>query len=619
MPGMGAPAGAGNSSIVEQFHAALLRQGALILLIAVLLFVAWNSLRSLQYRRAAADGGPLRARRPVLGPEPVARRLLRIGFGLLWIFDGLLQLQPGMPLGLSSAVLQPAASSSPGWVQGVVVVAVRTWSRHPTEAAASAVWIQLGIGVLLLVAPRGRWSRSAGVISAGWGLVVWVFGEAFGGLFAPGLTVLFGAPGAALLYVVAGGLVALPDRAWATRTLGRAVTASIGAFLLAMAVLQAWPGRGFWQGTVHGSSGTLAGMVRQMAAIPQPSALASSIRWFGSFAGSNGASVNLVVVVVLAAVGLAFVSGRLVEPALVTLVMFGVADWLLVEDLGVWGGTGTDPNSMVPLLLLAVGGYLATVRIPVTAGVVTEVPVAAPPVAGGPYIAEPDVRTRRWWDRVDAGYAGRLAAAAGALFVVLVGTAPMVSAATDTRADPALAESINGAPAVTDGPAPAFQLVDQSGRPVSLADLRGYTVALTFLDPVCTTDCPVIAQEFRVTSQMLGPAAARVRFVAIATNPDYYSVGVLDAFDRQEGLDAQSNWLFLTGPMPKLQSVWDEYGVGAEVAPAGGMVAHSDVTYVIDASGSTRRVIDSDPGAGDADHASFSSLLASELTQVMHP
>ena len=47
-----------------------------------------------------------------------------------------------------------------------------------------------------------------------------MFGEAFGGIFAPGLTWLFGAPGAVLIYAVAGALIALPERAWRTRRLG---------------------------------------------------------------------------------------------------------------------------------------------------------------------------------------------------------------------------------------------------------------------------------------------------------------------------------------------------------------------------------------------------------------
>ena len=105
-----------------------------------------------------------------------------------------------MPLGMTTQVIQPTAAASPNWVQHLANVGATIWSNHPIEAPASAVWIQVGIGVWLLVAPRGTWSRLAGLAAAGWGLVVWVFGEAFGGIFAPGLTWLFGAPGAVLFY-----------------------------------------------------------------------------------------------------------------------------------------------------------------------------------------------------------------------------------------------------------------------------------------------------------------------------------------------------------------------------------------------------------------------------------
>jgi len=37
-----------------------------------------------------------------------------------------------------------------------VHVGVTIWTHHPVEAAASAVWLQLGIGAVLLLAPRGR-------------------------------------------------------------------------------------------------------------------------------------------------------------------------------------------------------------------------------------------------------------------------------------------------------------------------------------------------------------------------------------------------------------------------------------------------------------------------------
>ena len=623
MPGMGTPSGSGGSTVVSAFHSALLSQGALILLVAVLLLVVWNALRSLQYRRAVARGDSYPPPRRPLGVEPYARRVLRLGFGFLWIIDGLLQLQPGMPLGMPTDVLQPSAASAPGWVQGLVGFGVTTWSRHPSEAAASAVWIQLGIGVFLLVAPRGRWSQAAAVMSMGWGLVVWVFGEAFGGIFSPGLTFLFGAPGGVLLYVVGGGLLALPERLWSHRHLGRTILGSLGVLLLVMAGLQAWPGRGFWQGMTSGRPGTLAGMVQQMAGTPQPHPLSSLVSSFASFDQAHGLAVNLFAVVVMAAIGLALVwGGRFAFPALVALVVFAAADWLLIEDMGIWGGTGTDPNSMIPLVLLAVSGYLAVVRAPATEdAAVTEVSpvaaIAAPAPAGTGPDGEP-LAPRPWWDRLDPGHAGRILAAVGAVAIVLVGTAPMVAASVNPHADTLLAQSVNGPPTVIDGPAPAFHLIDQAGQAVALSDLRGYTVALTFLDPVCTTDCPAIAQEFRVANQMLGASASDVRFVAVVANPTYNSVASVDAFDRQEQLQDQSNWLFLTGSRGTLENVWSDYGVNASIEPAGGMASHADLTYVIDAHGNTRRAIDSDPGDGEADESSFSTLLTEQITQVMH-
>jgi hypothetical protein len=47
------------------------------------------------------------------------------------------------------------------------------------------------------------------------------------------------------------------------------------------------------------------------------------------------------------------------------------------------------------------------------------------------------------------------------------------------------------------------------------------------------------------------------------------------------------------------------------------MVTHSDVAFVIDPDGVTRRAISADPGDGQADGSSFTALLADEITQVM--
>jgi cytochrome oxidase Cu insertion factor (SCO1/SenC/PrrC family) len=618
MPGMGQAPQADDPTVVSAFHSALAHQGLLILALLALLAIGWNIVRTLQYRRlvrssaGVADhpGNLTSGGDPSSGPlpaEPLARRVLRVGFAVLWICDGLLQLQSAMPLGMPGGVLRPAAASSRGWTQAVVNVGVTIWERHPVQAAAATVWIQLGIGVMLLVASRGRWSRLAGLAAVVWGLVVWVFGEAFGGIFAPGLSWLFGAPGSALLYVVAGALVALPERSWYDARLGRRIVVGTGSFFLLMAILQAWPGRGFWQGHGTSGSGTLAQMLGQMSATSQPHALSASVSAFTRFDQSHGWAVNLAVVVALASIGALLCSRRpgLVRVAVIAGTLVCLADWVLVEDLGVFGGTGTDPNTMLPLIVLLVAGYLAISRVP-----------AAEPAMSASAI--PDPGEGPWWARISGRDLLRGIAALGAIAVVLVGAVPMAFASVNPNADPIVSEATDGTPNLVDFPAPGFELIDQSGRPVALSDLKGRVIALTFLDPVCTNDCPVIAQEFREADESLGSESSKVELVAIVTNQLYRSVAAVDAFDRQEGLDQVPNWLYLTGTNAQLQSVWNAYGVQEQVEPGGSMVAHSDLAYVIDGNGTERAVLDSDPGAGTAvNMSSFVVVLSTQLKRAL--
>ncbi len=212
MPGMNSGVNVNDPTVIAAFKSALLHQGIIALLIFAALGLAWVTVRAwLPAAQPGPDGTERRA--AGLAGEPLAA-VLRIGFGVLWVFDGILQAQPKMAIGLPSQVIQPTAASSPHWVQHVVNWAGTTWSYHPMQAGAAAVWIQIGIGIWLLARRWRLRPGSAGLVSAAWGLVVWVFGESFGGVFAPGLTWLFGAPGAVLIYVVAGVLIALPERAW---------------------------------------------------------------------------------------------------------------------------------------------------------------------------------------------------------------------------------------------------------------------------------------------------------------------------------------------------------------------------------------------------------------------
>jgi cytochrome oxidase Cu insertion factor (SCO1/SenC/PrrC family) len=595
MPGMSSGINISDPTVVAAFKTALLHQGLAALLIFALVGLAWLSLRAFlpAAARPAAPGSST--------AEPAWRQVLRIGFGLLWVVDGVLQAQPKMAVGLPSQVIQPAAASSPHWVQDVVNWAGTAWSYHPMQAGAAAVWIQAGIGLWLLAAPRGWLSRLAGLASVAWGLVVWGFGEAFGGVFAPGLTWLFGAPGAVLLYCVAGALIALPDRAWHSPRTGRWMLAGLGAFLVGMAVLQAWPGRGFWQGTLAGQPATLAGMTADMAGTPQPHLLSTWVSAFTTFDQGHGFAVNLVSVVALAACGAAFLTGRLrlVRPALAVFIVICAADWVLIEDFGFFGGLGTDPNSMIPFGLLAVAGYLALAAEPAPELVAETVTAPAP----APAPADPHALA-----------AARISSvvALGAIGMTILGAAPMAAAQANPVADTILAQAIDGSSAPLNVPAPGFTLTDQNGKPVTLASLRGKVVLLTFLDPVCTSDCPLIAQEFREAGQLLGQS--RVELVAVDYNPLYTQVSYLQAFDSQEGLDGVPDWRYLTGTPATLARVWAKFGAGpAEVLPAGSMIGHGDYAFVIDQRGHIRRELNFDPGPGTQ---STKSSFAAELTDA---
>jgi cytochrome oxidase Cu insertion factor (SCO1/SenC/PrrC family) len=620
MPGMNSGINVSDPTVVAAFKAALLHQGLIALVIFAVLGLAWVSLRAWPpaAARLPAAAGTTGTARPALA-EPAWRQLLRIGFGLIWIFDGILQAQPKMAVGLPSQVIEPTAASSPPWVQHVVNWAGTNWSYHPMQAGASAVWIQVGIGIWMLVAARGALSRLAGLVSVAWGLVVWVFGESFGGIFAPGLTWLFGAPGAALIYCAAGALIALPERTWRAPHLGRAVLAGLGLFLAGMAVLQAWPGRGFWQGTSHGQPGTLAGMTSSMAPTPQPHVLSAWISAFTAFDEAHGWAVNLFAVVALAITGAVFLSGRprLIRPVLIAFTVLCLADWVLIEDFGFFGGLGTDPNSMIPMALLAVAGYLALVRAPQAAA---EPAGAAASGAGW----RDRIRLAAGQVRPDAlrrsvtGAGIQSVASVGAIGVIILGAAPMAAAQASPVADTILAQSIDGNNAPLNYRAPAFSLTDQNGRAVTLASLRGKVVLLTFLDPVCTSDCPLEAQEFRQAGQLLGAGSRRVELVAIVANPVDYQLGYTQAFDRQERLTGVPNWLYLTGALPQLQQVWRNYGIAAVVEPAGAMIGHSEIAYVIDQNGQVRQEMGFDPGPGTtATQSSFAAELTDAARQLL--
>jgi cytochrome oxidase Cu insertion factor (SCO1/SenC/PrrC family) len=173
-------------------------------------------------------------------------------------------------------------------------------------------------------------------------------------------------------------------------------------------------------------------------------------------------------------------------------------------------------------------------------------------------------------------FGGRRAPAVAALVIATLASA---CGSSNPGSNAALAHAQQGTPAAP------FTLVDQFGHRERLSDFRGSVVLLSFIDPHCTTVCPLTADLMRHARDEVG-AATPVKLVAIDANPNATSVADVRRWSIRHRM--LHDWLFLTAPQPRLARVWAAYGV--RVIPRQGDVAHSAVIFVIDAAGRQRAV-----------------------------
>jgi cytochrome oxidase Cu insertion factor (SCO1/SenC/PrrC family) len=166
--------------------------------------------------------------------------------------------------------------------------------------------------------------------------------------------------------------------------------------------------------------------------------------------------------------------------------------------------------------------------------------------------------------------------------------------------------------------APGFSLVDQQGRQLRLAQLRGRAVVLAFLDPRCGTPCRHIGPAIRQAERQLGPLASRVAFVAVDVNRNAASTGALATFGRRHGLSRLANWYFLSGSRRALASVYGSYGE-AVVQPRGsGRPDYTEYLYFIDRRGNERYVADpAGPIGSRASAVRWGNALATVLRKTL--
>jgi cytochrome oxidase Cu insertion factor (SCO1/SenC/PrrC family) len=127
--------------------------------------------------------------------------------------------------------------------------------------------------------------------------------------------------------------------------------------------------------------------------------------------------------------------------------------------------------------------------------------------------------------------------------------------------------------------APDFTLPDQSGESVSLASLRGREVLITFMDPQCQAQCPIMGQELGIVEKDL-PAGVRPVLLIVSVAADRTAADVATFTSK---VSWQPGWHWLLGNQAQLQAVWAMYHVA--VQPTAGDVLHDLSLYIVNPRG----------------------------------
>jgi protein SCO1/2 len=90
-----------------------------------------------------------------------------------------------------------------------------------------------------------------------------------------------------------------------------------------------------------------------------------------------------------------------------------------------------------------------------------------------------------------------------------------------------------------------FSLRDESGRPITRADLDGKFLVVSFLFTSCSLTCPIVSGQM-TKIQQLTASQPDVRLISLTVDPADDTVPVLAQYGARFGADT-NRWLFLTG------------------------------------------------------------------------
>ena len=297
---------------------------------------------------------PGRTAAPIAAPSnataaDTARRRLQLALAAIWLFDGVLQLQPFMfTKQFAATIMGPAADGNPPLIADPITWAAGIVSNHSVGTNLLFAVIQVGLGVAIAWRPAVRIGLAA---SVAWALGVWWFGEGFGGLLTGDADPVSGAPGAVILYAIAAVLL------WPTARGGPFPAAGFTGARSARAVWAVlWGGlAGLSLQSANTDPDAMHDMLTSMAQ-GEPGWLASLQNNAASLLAGKGLATAIVLAAVFAVIAAAPFphSPRAVRALLVLAIATAAVIWVVGQAAGgLLLGTGTDLNSGPLLILLA--------------------------------------------------------------------------------------------------------------------------------------------------------------------------------------------------------------------------------------------------------------------------
>ena len=157
-------------------------------------------------------------------------------------------------------------------------------------------------------------------------------------------------------------------------------------------------------------------------------------------------------------------------------------------------------------------------------------------------------------------------------------------------------------------PLPEFELTDQQGRIVRLADLRGKVLAIDFIYTRCPLPdvCPRLAANFAALQRRFRDRiGSGLVLLSITVDPEYDTPAVLGDYAKRWGADPRG-WHFLTGDVSAVAAKLGEVYWSDE-----GSIGHNSMTSVIGRDGRLAAMVEGSGWRTDQ----LGDLVAHELEE----